>query len=204
MGGKLGQKDRLLGGGKAASDDKDLFSGKEGPVTGRAVRDAVSTEALLPLEPGRPGVGTGGKNDAKALEGAPVCHHLPHRTRGINSFHVGPQKLAAKVLCLLLHAPGELGAADGSAPRKVHDLGGDGDLTAKDFFLDDKYAVFCPCEVEPGGQTCWPAADDHRVIKLLIVLHTRVLLLSADQSAPTRSRVGLSVLAPGCHLAGQT
>ena len=60
-------------------------------------------------------------------------------------------------------------------------------------FFNDQYPIPGPGQINGSGKPCRAAADDHAVIKFI-----------CHYNNPTKSRLGFSVSAPGCHFAGQT
>ena len=77
---------------------------------------------------------------------------------------LGGQELRAESARLLFHLRGELRAADLPESRVVDDIGGDGDLPARFFLLDDEHLAFGTREVDCGGESRRAAADDDRII----------------------------------------
>ena len=63
----------------------------------------------------------------------------------------------------------------------------------KSGFITALYIVLVPF-LNGGGQSCRTTANNNYIIQILLFHY----------SIPTKSRLGFSVSAPGCHLAGQT
>ena len=107
---------------------------------------------------------------------------------------LGQQELCAEALCLLPHCVRQFSAAGFCYAGIVHDLIRDSDLAAEMLLLHHQHAIACPGKIKGRRKSGRPSTYHDYIIELFHLHY----------SMPTRSRLGLRVSAPGCHLAGQT
>ena len=121
-------------------------------------------ELLLPCKTDLARVRTRREDDAERLDRA--CGRLDFLDVlvELQPDDLGGQEFRAESARLLLHLCGELRAADLPEPRIVDDIGGDGDLPARFFLLNDEHLAFGAREVDCGGEPRGAAADDDRII----------------------------------------
>ena len=193
--GVFGEEDGFLRRGKAAAHHEDIPTGEKFSVTGGAVGHAPAPKCFLAGKAHHAGVGPGGPEDTEAGKIASVGLDGFDRVVQRKPRDLGQQELCPEGLGLLAHGFGQLPAAGVEDAGVIYHLVGDGDLAAETRFLfHDEHPIFGAGQIEPGGEPGGAAADDDHVIQLFGVHY----------SIPTRSRLGLRVSAPGCHLAGQT
>ena len=119
----------------------------------------------------------------------------------VESSDLGQLEFCAKSFGLLAHVLRQGRSADGSNARIVDDAVGDGDLATEVFLFNHQDAVAGPRQIDGCRKACRTAANHDDVVKLPCRSFGGCF---RHQSAPTRSRLGFSVSAPGCHFAGQT
>lgn len=201
MGCVLRQEHALLGCCIAADDDKDLFATEEFPIARRTVGNAAAAEVVLPSKARRARTRSGGEQDAEAREDA-LCG-----MQGLDvAAHVESSDLCYLEFCtksfdLLAHVLSQGRSTDGRNARIIDDAICDGDLATKVFLLDHQDAVAGPCQIDGCCKAGRTAANHDDVVKIPCRSFGWYF---RHQSAPTRSRLGFRVSAPGCHLAGQT
>ena len=188
------QENALLRRGKAAAYDKNLLAGKKLAVAGGAVGYAPSTELRLAGKAYHTRMGSRGQKHSKAaVFSAPGLHGLDVPIQ-FKSRDLGQQELCAEALCLLPHCVRQFSAAGFCYAGIVHDLIRDSDLAAEMLLLYHQHAIACPGKIKGRRKPGRPSTYHDHIIELFHLHY----------SIPTRSRLGLRVSAPGCHLAGQT
>ena len=195
--GILGEEDGLLSGGKTSANDKDLLTGKELTVAGGTVGHAMTLEFGLALESNHAGTSSGGQKNAEALElslgGMDALYIALHR----NPLHFGQHEFGTEILCLLSHCFGQGSTAGMFHSGVVYHFVCDGNLPAKVVFLYNKNPVPGAGQIQGCCETSRTATDNNYIVDCIVAA-------AHNYRAPTRSRLGFSVSAPGCHLAGQT
>ena len=116
------------------------------------------------------------------------------------AFCFGEKKFCSEILRLLAHSFSKFLSAYFVNTWIVHDFGGDGNLTAEVIFFNHQHTVTGTCEIKSGTKPGRPSADHNHIVKVVYA----DVVLAIHYNKPTRSRLGLSVSAPGCHFAGQT
>ena len=188
------QENALLRRGKTAAYDKNLLTGKKLAVAGGAVGYAPSTELRLAGKAYHTRMGARGQKYAKAaVFSAPGLHGLDVPIQ-FKSRDLGQQELCTEALRLLPHCVCQFSAAGFCYAGIVHDLIRDSDLAAEMLLLYHQHAIVCPGKIKGRRKSGRPSTYHDYIIELFHLHY----------SMPTRSRLGLSVSAPGCHLAGQT
>ena len=98
MPGKFRQEYTFFCCGIATADHKNFLAGKEFSVAGGAVGYTPALVFFLALETNRSGMGTGGKQDAKAVEFSLIgthCFNIPGKVeaRGFRQYKFCPEVL---------------------------------------------------------------------------------------------------------------
>ena len=196
MGSVFRQEHGLFRRRESAAHDENFLTGKKFAVAGSAVGHAMPAEIQLPLKADCPGMCARRNQNAETFIIAFACRNLPHVPGQIQSGHFRKQKFRAETLRLTAHGFRQFLPAGTRHAGIIDHLGGNGNLSAEGFLLNDENPVAGAGQIDSGGQSGGAASYDNHIIE--------VLNLFRHQSAPTRSRLGLRVSAPGCHFAGQT
>ena len=195
MPGKFGEEDAFFRRCVAAAHNKYVLAGEKLAVAGGAVGDAPALVFFFTLKTHLSGMRAGSQQNAEALKISP-----PGANRLDIARHIKPRRLCQQELCaecfrLLLHGLCQLLAAGFADAGIIDHLVGNGNLTAELLLFQHQHPIARPGQIDGGGEPCRPTANDDHIVKTFFVWH---------HSCPTRSRLGLSVSAPGVQLAGQT
>ena len=193
----LGEEKGFLHSGIPTANNKDILSGEELPITCRTISDTMPTEFFFAGKSGKTGMRTGCIDDTHRLKISSIgMYHL--RISGKRqALYFGCQKFRAKGFRLTHHFTGQRFAVCLIDTGIIHHFRGDRDLSAHLLFFDDKDMKTCSCHINSGGEPCRSSAYYYGIISFY---HDA----APFYNLPTRSKDGFSVLAPGCHLAGQT
>ena len=191
------QEDAFFCSGKASANNKDFLSCKEFAVTGGAVGYTVSLEFSFPLESNHTGAGTSGQKNTEALEFSSRGKDALYVSLYGNPFYFGQHKLGTKILCLFSHCFSKGSTAGMFHSGVVYHFGCDGNLPAKVVLLNNKNPVLGTGQIQGCCETSRTATDNNYVVDSIVAV-------THYYRAPTKSKLGLRVSAPGCHFAGQT
>ncbi len=164
--GELRQEGRLLDGGVAAADDRDVLVAEEEAVAGRAPRDAVARELLLARQ-AELAVGRAHREDdrAGAVHGALAVGDGLDLAGEVDGCDVVGDELGAEALGLGAHAVHEVGAHDAVLEAgEVLDLGRVHQrATGRDGALEDEGGEVGAGGIDGGGVAGRAGADDDDV-----------------------------------------
>ena len=175
----FGEKYALLGCCETAAHDEHILAGEKLTVTGRAVCHAVTSKLFFAFKVDHAGMSTGGKQDAKASQLAPIGINGLDLTLYIQTLGLSQQELCAKLLGLTLHGSRQRRTAGALDARVVDHLCRNGNLSAKVLLFQHQYTISRPRQINGCGQTGRSASDDDNIIE--IIAHLAHPLQLADQ-----------------------